>query len=132
MYYAGTLQVAEDGPSPAPRRADYQELWGLASHVGIDNFPAPAKITWTSIDGAEHQAEVDIGEIFKDQLVLHRVPRDQLPDITVKHSDGPSIFVEINDRKVTVYMRQMVFLKSDGLGTSPFQHELIQAWNKTY
>lgn len=132
VRYAKTLEVDRDEPSPAPPRPDYSKFWGLATHVGIDNFPEPARVEWTSADGTALEADVDIGHIFKDQLVLHRVPKEMLPDTTVKHGDGPSIFLEVNDRTLTVYMRQMVFLKHDGPGTSPFKHELIQAWQKTY
>ena len=132
VLYANAVQVNEEDPSPSPQRVDYQKLWGLATHVGIDNFPAPARVEWTSADGADLNAQVDIGSIFKDQLVLHNVPRDMLPVTTVKHGDGPSIFLQINDRTLTVFMRQMVFLKNEGPGTSPFQHELIEAWRVTY
>lgn len=51
-----------------------------AGYLGIMNFPVPAEISWRSRDGASHQATVDIGEIFKDQLILHHVPKEDIPE----------------------------------------------------
>lgn len=132
VRYAGVLQIDRDEPSPAPKRSDYRELWGAATHVGIDNFPAPAKVSWTASDGTELTADVDIASIFANERVLHHVPVEQLPEKTIKHADGPSIHLEINDRTLTVFMRQMVFLKGPADRPSPFREDLIQAWQKTF
>lgn len=131
VEYANTIEVAKNEPSPAPR-PDHLKSLGLSAHVGIDNFPAPAKVEWISLDGTQLTATVDIGEIFGDERILHRVQRDQLPDKTVKHGGAPTIILEVNDRTLTVYMRAMVFLKDDGRSPAPFREDVLQAWQKTF
>ncbi len=75
----------------------------------IPNFPAPAIVTWQSKDGSSHRAEIDIGEIFKDRLIRHNVPRDEIPE---KASiPPPDIIIEVNDRTVSVYMRARITTK---------------------
>jgi hypothetical protein len=69
-----------DKPSGPPPSADYREHWPFASHLGIRNFPPPAEVQWTSLDGAEHDAKVDIGAIFKEERVLYNVPNSEIPD----------------------------------------------------
>jgi hypothetical protein len=102
-----------------------------AGHLGIMNFPPPAQVSWLSKDGTSHQAEVDIGQIFKDQVVLHNVPREE-----VSGSPGTvEIILEVNDRTVNVYMRAFVStnveqIVGDRRGYS--RRELILAWSRTY
>ena len=64
-----------DTPSPAPSSPNYRVAWNYASYLGIDNFPAPADVQWSSLDGVRHEAKVDMAEIFKDQLSWHKVPK---------------------------------------------------------
>jgi hypothetical protein len=102
-----------------------------AGYLGIMNFPPPAQVSWRSKDGTSHQAEVDIGQIFKDQVVLHNVPREE-----VSGSPGTvEIILEINDRTINVYMRAFVStnveqIVGDRRGYS--RRELILAWSRTY
>ena len=131
IAYAGRT-IRHPEPMPAPVRADYQRGWGLGTHVGIDNFPAPAKVRWTAPDGSSHEAEVDLGEIFRDQRVLHQVDKADLPTDTVAHSDGPGIFLEVRDRTINVYMRQLVFLKDTTDRKGQSRSDVIKAWSKTY
>ncbi len=102
-----------------------------AGYLSVRNFPGPAKVTWRSADGAAHQAEVDIGEIFKDQKVLHNVPKEEvLGDL-----GNPDILLEVNDRTINVYMRAFVptrELQIPGNKYSRFRDDLILAWSKTY
>ena len=102
-----------------------------AGYLSVRNFPGPAKVTWRSADGAAHQAEVDIGEIFKDQKVLHNVPKEEvLGDL-----GNPDILLEVNDRTINVYMRAFVptrKLQIPGNKYSRFRDDLILAWSKTY
>ena len=131
VTYADTLQVSEDEPSRAPR-AGYLNSLGLGGHLGIKNFPAPAQVKWTALDGTELRGTIDVGNVFEDQLILHQVAREQLPDVTVKHSGSPNVVLVVNDRTITVYMRAMVFVKSTGGSPSGFRDDVIQAWQKTY
>ena len=106
----------------------------LSAGMGpIPNFPSPAKITWRSKNGDPHEAVIDIGEIFKTQLILHRVPRSEAREIT---TDGmPSIIIEVNDRTVNVYMRATIWTKEEQIPGNKYSHsreDLIKAFSRTY
>ena len=120
----------EVSPPVSSYRASHEKLLS-AGHIARRNFPAPAKVQWRSKDGVPHEAEVDIGEIFKDRVVLHNVPRDEI------YGDlgDPDIILEVNDRTINVYMRAFVPTKTlqvPGNKYSGFRDDLILAWTKTY
>ena len=104
-----------------------------AGQVGKRNFPPPAKVCGRSRDGVPHEAEVDIGEIFKDRVVRHNVPReDYREDLGVV---DPDIVLEVNDRTINVYMRALIptRVKQTRGGASGYSRdELVLAWTKTY
>ena len=134
VVYSNTVEWEDehDEVSPPPKSANYRDSWGLASHIGIDNFPPPAEVTWKSLDGIAHEAQVDIGKIFKDELVLHNVPQEDIPVETAAMVGGPSIFLEVNDRTINVYMNAHIALKDTPSRKSDFRSELILAWSHTY
>lgn len=122
-----------DTPSPAPPAGDYRQRWKYASFAGIANFPPPAEVQWTSLDGTAHQAKVDIGAIFKDQLALYKVPDAEIPDKS--WGEEPNIYLEVNDRTINVYMQSVVSTKSEqqpGNKYSTFRDDVILAWTRTY
>lgn len=102
-----------------------------ADQIGIMNFPQPAQVRWRSKDGAQLDATVDIGEIFKDQVVLHNVPREE-----VSGSPGTvDILLVVNDRTIDVYMRAFVSTNVEqvvGTRRGYSRRELIRAWSRTY
>jgi hypothetical protein len=101
------------------------------SYLGIQNFPPAATVTWKSKDGAAHEAKIDVAEIFKDQLIRHKVPKEELPTDTIAVND-PEIIFEVNDRTINVYMRAMVYLKDTDTRRSDFRNDLMLAYSKTY
>ncbi|MDM0104813.1 hypothetical protein QTH97_07705 [Variovorax sp. J22R24] len=44
-----------------------------ASYGPIRNFPQPASATWRSKDGTPLHAEIDMAQIFKEQVILHNL-----------------------------------------------------------
>lgn len=105
-----------------------------AGYLGFRNFPPPAEVSWRSKDGQAHTATVDLASIFKDQIVLHRVPLDQLPPILTAPV-YPEIILEVNDRTINVYMRAVVRtrgLQIPGNRHSRFRDDLILAYTRTY
>ena len=122
------------GPRPAREEVHPNAFHGTsAGHISIRNFPPPAVVRWTSKDGTPLEAQVDIGEIFKDELVLYDVPREEISDRTP--SINPDIVMEINDRTINVYMRAFISLKEPripGNRHSDAQDELVLAWSRTY
>jgi hypothetical protein len=124
---------AEQEPSPGPSSPDYRDHWNFASNLGIRNFPPPAEVSWTSLDGVEHEAKVDIGAIFKDQRVLYKVSDSEIPDRS--WGGEPGILLEVNDRTIGVFMKAFIATKTEQIPGNKYsfgRDDVIQAWTKTY
>jgi len=122
-----------DTPSPAPPPGDYPQHWPYAGFAGVPNFPPPADVRWTSLDGVAHAAKVDIGAIFKDERALHNVPDTEIPEGSWGRE--PHIYLEVNDRTINVYMQSIVSTKTEqipGNKHSNFRDDVILAWTHTY
>jgi hypothetical protein len=104
-----------------------------AGQVGIMNFPRQAQVRWRSKDGTQLEAAVDIGEIFRDQLILHEVPKEDIPEgVSILN---PDVLLVVNDRTINVYMRAFIPTKSlreAGNPNSNYRRDLKLAWSKTY
>jgi hypothetical protein len=101
----------------------------------IPNFPSPAKVTWRSRDGTSHEAEVDIGEIFRDQLIRHNLDREEVSAKGIGPGAIPDIILEVNDRTINVYMRAHIStstLQEPGNRYSDFRNDLIKVYSRTY
>lgn len=78
--------------------------------LGIKNFPRPIQVSWTSKDGVEHEAEVDIANIFHSQLVRYA------PDLDIRSVDlegyyfSPDIVLVVENRSIHIYMKAWVWL----------------------
>ena len=136
VLYANFYDVNDeaDEVSPPPESAGVQKYWG-GTHVGIDNFPPPATVTWRSLDGTAHVERVDIGEIFKDHQVLHDVPSEKLGWNATMTGMSPEIVLVVNDRTISVYMGTFVVLKEPeipGNRYSGARDEFLLAWRHTY
>ena len=122
------------GPKPAREEVHPNAFKNTsAGHLMIRNFPPPAVVKWTSRDGTPLEAEVDIGRIFKDELVRYDAPRDEISDRTP--AINPDIVLEINDRTINVYMRAYLSLKAPripGNRYSDYRHDPVLAWSRTY
>jgi len=104
-----------------------------AGYLGVMNFPDPARVRWRSKDGTPHEAEVDIGGIFREQLILHSVPREDIREgVSITN---PAIILVVDDRTVSVYMRAFVPTKElqvPGNPHSGHRNDLLLAWSRTY
>jgi len=137
LLYAGEYQIneSEGMTQPPPDRPDYREGWSGGVQVGIDNFPPPAAVDWVSLDGSRHHALVDIGAIFKDERVIHRVRKGEVKPNLLDVDIMPDIFIEVNDRTLRVFMQAHVgtkHLQDPSKPLSDFRDDLIEAWSKTY
>lgn len=137
VRYANLEHGSEE---PSPPSATYgSDYMGHLSggHGMIRNFPAPARVSWRSKDGQAHEAEIDIGEIFADEVIRHNVSRDEIADLPDGEFQGePSIILEINDRTIRVWMRAMIFLKRrvqvGGVMRAGFADDLVLARTYSY
>lgn len=101
----------------------------------IPNFPPPAQVTWRSKDGSSHEAEIDIGEIFKDQLIRHNVEREDISETGIGPGGLPGIILEVNDRTINVYMRAHIStrdLQKPGNQYSDFRDDLVKVFSQHY
>ena len=101
--------------SPSYADSIPRDQWPLAGYIGVGNWPGPAKLRWTSLDGVEHTAEIDFSEIFADGLTLHQVPDNELPAGMYHQgiSTDPEIHLEVENRTVRVYQRAWMSTRSE-------------------
>lgn len=132
------LDHGSEKPSPpsATYGPDYLGHLG-GGHLMIRNFPPPAQVSWRSRDGQAHTAEIDIGELFADEIIRHNVKREEMADVPDgKFTDDPYILLEVNDRNIRVYMRAMIFLKKRvqvaGQLRGEYRNDLILVKTYTY
>ena len=138
VEYGGRLR-ADD---PADELQSSSESLGsrypenMTARMGpIANFPPPAKVEWRSQGGVQHRAEIDIGEIFRDRLIRHRLRRDEIADEGIGPGSVPGIILEVNDRTINVYMRAHIStkeLQESGNRYSDFRNDLIKVFSRTY
>lgn len=140
VIYAGQVQREDDPnelrPSSAGYGPEYRSGWA-GGHGMIRNFPPPAVVTWRSKDGQAHRTEIDIRKIFRDQVIRHGVPREEMADLPDgKYESEPAVLLEVNDRTIRVYMRAMVFLRKQvsiaGQMRADFRDDLILAETYTF
>lgn len=133
VLYAG-FPHGSDEPRPSLASIGHpleKIITGL--HHGIRNFPPPAKITWRSKDGTPLYAEVDMADIFRDQLIRHNLRREEIANTT--NMFIPEIILEVNDRTVNVYMRAHIStkeLQKPGNPYSNFRNDLFKVYTHTY
>lgn len=118
-------------PSTASVGPDYLDNLD-GGYLGIPNFPSPAVVTWRSKDGVPHEAHIDIGEIFRDEIIRHNVPRGDLPTETIATLDAPDIVLVVNDRTISIYMRATVYLRDTSTRRRDRRDDMILAFSQTY
>ncbi len=137
VFYAGMWATSQPENELRPSSTSlgkYPDDMGGGGIGSIRNFPWPAQVAWRDKDGNPHEATVDIAAIFKDQLVLHNVPQDQLPPILTAPI-FPEIVLEVNNRTVNVWMRAHVPTKDMQKPGNPYsrvRNDMILAYSKTY
>ena len=133
----GGLNLGDRNPtrSSASYGPDYLKGW-RGGYLGVHNFPLPVQVAWRTRDGTWHEAEIDIGALFKDELVRHVVPREEVADQSDgKYDDDPSILVEVNDRTIRVYLMAYIptkHLQIPGNQYSDARRDLILVKTHTY
>jgi hypothetical protein len=133
VIYNGRYQEKNAANEVSPKKL--KEAWGSVE-LGIRNFPGPAELTWKSLDGTPHEAKIDIGSIFKNELIWHNVPKADMADFYAGPIAGdPDIYLEVDNRTVNVYMAMFIPTRSEqkpGNKDSDFRKDIILAWSHTY
>ena len=138
VIYNGRYQV-EDAPdevTPPPPSPDARnKAWGSVE-IGIDNFPPPAEVWWKSLDGVKHVANVDMAAIFGAGLIWHQVSKADMADFYRGPVAGaPSIFLEVSDRTISVYMTMLVPTKTEQIPGNKYSYgrdDLFLVWTHIY
>lgn len=106
----------------------------MAPHIGIPNFQAPVKVSWTTMDGTPLNAEIDISDIFKDEIIRHQVPKDQLQPFLYSPIE-PDIMLVVRGRTIEIFMRAEVptiELQIPGNQYSNFRSDLVLVYSHNY
>jgi hypothetical protein len=121
-------------PPPKPdykRHLDASYL--VMRNLQTDGFPGPVQVRWKSLDGAAHEATLNLDEIFPDRRVLHHVPES---DYAERSFGGRvDIILEVNDRTLTIYQKALVATKTEQIPGNKHSYgrvDVIQAWSRTY
>ena len=111
VVYAGLVEADEP---PDKKWKSFSEWSGSegesalkkagGGYIGIRNFPPPARVSWKSKDGTFHTAEVDIGKIFKDEVIIHHLPLREFPHAPENTLQDVTIVLVVDDRTIKVYM----------------------------
>lgn len=131
-YQHSTRLEEPSGPLPSPD-------WKSNRNSGYTpydnrNFAPPAGIDWVSLDGTRHRARVDFEEIFKDRLIRHDVPREEIPEGWA-HRLSIDVLLEVNDRTVNVYMEADIAMKTPQKPGNPYSYGrtcMTLMWSRTY
>ena len=93
----------------------------------------PVHVRWRSKDAVEHEADGDVGKTFREQSILHEVPRTDIRE-TVSIVN-PDILLDVNDRTINVDMRAFIPAKPSRTPERPrgdFRSAPVLAWRRTY
>ncbi|HEY4090200.1 MAG TPA: hypothetical protein VGN46_01700 [Luteibacter sp.] len=133
VLYANRYQVEELEGGPISPLMDGVIRSARHGQLGIRNFPDPTVVSWKSLDGQSHEAAVDIASIFRNRVVLHADPVEDVDDDGV--TGEPMILLVVNDRTVQVFMQSMVFLRkarNDRDRNYKLRQDSVLAYSKTY
>ncbi|RSZ32763.1 MULTISPECIES: hypothetical protein [unclassified Variovorax] len=137
VVYNGHYQVheAEDEISPPKPAGIGRKAWG-STELDIRNFPKPAEVRWKSKDGVAHVASIDIGQIFKDELIWHNLRKEEMADFYAGPVAGsPDIYLEVDNRTISVYTAMSVPTRDEqipGNKDSNFRKDIFLVWSRTY
>lgn len=98
------IDQPDHASGPRPDEATQRKVW--AGHHIVQARPQTATIEWKARDGTPLHAEIDLGHVFADGRIVHRVPPGE-----IAHDASfvdPAILLVVDDRTVEVYMRALV------------------------
>jgi hypothetical protein len=115
----------------------YPDLTLTGDAIGTQPFEVqhahPARVLWRAKDGTVLRASIDILDIFKDRLIRHETPREDVSEIgSIAFTE---IILEVNDRTIHVYTRSRIPTKLDANPGSPPRYssrKLIKVFSQTF
>jgi hypothetical protein len=92
--------------TPADEKRDRAGGYG-----GLRAFEDPLQVKWHSLDGEPHEAVLNLEDIFKGRVVLHREDPASIDSGMPMSTSGPTIVVEVDDRTLNIYMDVHIYLR---------------------
>jgi hypothetical protein len=80
-------------------------------------FAGPLTVRWRSLDRTEHACELDLAELMPEPKILLPVNMDEIDWKMPLLGSKPTLIVEIDDRKLSLYMHAIFRLRPDSIGT---------------
>ena len=119
-----------DGPKPGDQ--EKTQLAWRGTRSAIKAFAGPVRARWKSLDGEQHDVEIDLNEVFPDKAVLHNVKFEELSE---RGAVGrPDIVIEVEDRTISVWTATTVPVKKLRDPNNPhsrYRYDWIKAWSRT-
>jgi hypothetical protein len=142
MVTLGTWEMKEEKLEPR-QVIDPTQLRGYpdqvlrAGGVGVAPFEEqhahPARVLWRAKDGTVLRASIDILDIFKNRLIRHETPREDVSEIgSIAFTE---IILEVNDRTIHVYTRSRIPTKLNASPGNPPRYssrKLIKVFSQTF
>lgn len=79
-------------------------------------FAGPLSVRWRSLDRTEHACELDLAELMPEPKILLPANMDDIDWEMPLLDPEPTLIVEIDDRKLSLYMHAIFRLRPDSLG----------------
>jgi hypothetical protein len=125
---------------PSGPRPNMDHWHGSSRFVGFYDPIPGVEAEWVALDGSPHRVTVDLETIFKDRLILHRVPKEEIPadwlPTCAIDPISPSLLVEVDDRTINVYMNAAVVTcdpnDPSDMKKRKTRRDLMLAWTHTY
>jgi hypothetical protein len=103
VTYAHQLHTAYSGKMAREKRPEDDKRLP-SSIIDFRAFEGPLKVEWRSRDGESHLVVLELDDIFKDKVVLHREDPQRIDESMPMIPSNPTIVIEVNDRTLNVYM----------------------------
>lgn len=81
-------------------------------------FVDPIQVEWRSRDGVSHSQILNLDDIFKEKIVLHKEDMDRVYKPMPLSGGYPTITIEVNDRTLSVYMDVYIIILPPDLNSN--------------
>jgi hypothetical protein len=83
-------------------------------------FAGAVDVQWRSLDGELLSASLDLDKIFRSRKILHSADSSSVYQAKPVVRSHPTIIVEVDNRKITVYMHAGINFSSPNFHTKYF------------
>jgi hypothetical protein len=97
-------------------------------------FEGPLQVEWRTRDGDSHSVVLNLDDIFRDKVVLHREDPQRIDQSMPMIPSNPIIVIEVHDRTLNVYMDVRIALRptDPSVRTRDVRRNRTLAYSKTF